>query len=309
MNYPSSITELIGRTPLVELAKTEKRLNLQARLLVKLEYFNPGGSVKDRIALAMIESAERDGKLKPGSTIIEPTSGNTGVGLAMVAAAKGYKAIIVMPETMSDERKRLVKAYGARLELVPGKEGMKGAIALAEKLHNEIPDSFIPQQFENPANPSIHESTTAHEIWETTGGSVDILVAGVGTGGTISGTARTLKARKPQLKAIAVEPAESQVIAGQQAAPHGIQGIGPGFVAANYDASVVDQVVPVSTEQAYQAARQLAANEGILTGISSGAALHAAIELAKKTANAGKTIVAILPDTGERYLSTKLYAE
>lgn len=308
MKTYNNITSLIGNTPLVELTKIEQSENLKARLLAKVEFFNPGGSVKDRIALAMIDEAERSGALKPGGTIIEPTSGNTGVGLAMVAAARGYKAIIVMPETMSDERKKLVKAYGARLELVSGAEGIKGAIALAQKLNKEIPNSFIPQQFENPANPAIHRETTAIEVWNDTDGEVDVVVGGVGTGGTISGIAQALKPLKPSLKAVAVEPALSPMLRGGSHSAHKIQGIAPGFVAANYDATVIDEVVDVENEEAFEGARRLAAQEGLLVGISSGAAFHAALTVARRPESTGKTIVVILPDNGERYLSTALYS-
>ena len=307
MKTYNSITSLIGNTPLVELNTIEKADGLKARVLAKVEFFNPGGSVKDRIALAMVLDAERRGILRPGGTIIEPTSGNTGVGLAMVAASRGYRAIIIMPETMSDERKRLVKAYGAELVLVSGAEGMKGAIRKAEELHAEIENSFIPQQFENPANPAIHEVTTAVEIWNDTEGEVDIVVGGVGTGGTISGIARALKARKLALKAVAVEPAGSTLLKGGSHAPHKIQGIAPGFVATNYDATVIDEVIDVSDDEAFAAARRLAREEGLLPGISGGAAASAALQLAARPENAGKTIVAILPDNGERYLSTALY--
>lgn len=307
-NVYKKLTSLIGNTPLLELTKIEKEENLKAKVLVKLEYFNPGGSVKDRVALAMVEAAERSGALRPGGTIIEPTSGNTGVGLAMVAAVKGYKAIIIMPETMSDERKKLVKAYGAELMLGSAKEGMLGCIAKAKELHEQIPNSIIPQQFDNPSNPAIHELTTGQEIWHDTEGEVDIFVAGVGTGGTVSGVAKALKAHKAAVKAYAVEPADSPVLAGGKPAPHKIQGIGPGFVAKNYNASVVDGIIEVKNEEAFEASRHLARTAGLIVGISSGAAAHAAIELAKKPENEGKTIVALLPDTGERYLSTTLYS-
>ncbi len=300
-------SSLIGNTPLLEVAKIEKEEGLHARVLVKLEYFNPGGSVKDRVALAMVEAAERSGALREGGTIIEPTSGNTGVGLAMVAAAKGYKAVIVMPETMSEERRRLIAAYGAELVLTPGAEGMKGAIAKAEQLLAETPGAIIPQQFENPANPQVHYTTTGPEIWRDTEGTVDILVAGVGTGGTLSGVARALKERKPQVKAFAVEPASSPVLSGGASGAHKIQGIGAGFVPKNYDSSMADGVITVSNDDAFAAARLMARHQGVLVGISSGAALHAALQLARLPENEGKTIVAIMPDTGERYLSTALF--
>ncbi len=300
-------SSLIGNTPLLEVAKIEKEEGLHARVLVKLEYFNPGGSVKDRVALAMVEAAERSGALREGGTIIEPTSGNTGVGLAMVAAAKGYKAVIVMPETMSEERRRLIAAYGAELVLTPGAEGMKGAIAKAEQLLAETPGAIIPQQFENPANPQVHYTTTGPEIWRDTEGTVDILVAGVGTGGTLSGVARALKERKPQVKAFAVEPASSPVLSGGASGAHKIQGIGAGFVPKNYDSSMADGVITVSNDDAFAAAQLMARHQGVLVGISSGAALHAALQLARLPENEGKTIVAIMPDTGERYLSTALF--
>lgn len=303
----STVTELIGSTPLLEVQNIEQAKGLKARLLVKLEYFNPGGSVKDRVALAMVEAAERSGALKPGGTIIEPTSGNTGVGLAMVAAARGYKAIIVMPETMSEERRRLIAAYGAQLVLTPGSEGMKGAIAKAQQLLEATPGAIIPQQFENPANPQVHYLTTGPEIWRDTDGAVDILVAGVGTGGTLSGAAHALKEHKPSVKAYAVEPASSPVLAGGKPGAHKIQGIGAGFVPKNYDASMADGIIEVSNDDAFAGARLMAHSQGVLVGISSGAALHAAIELARKSENEGKTIVAVMPDTGERYLSTQLF--
>ena len=303
-----NLTALIGHTPLVELKQIEKVEQLQARLIAKVEYFNPGGSVKDRIALAMIEDAEEKGLLKPGAVIIEPTSGNTGIGLAWVASVKGYKLILTMPETMSVERQNLLKALGATLVLTPGAEGMKGAIRKANELKEQHPGAIIPQQFENPANPAIHERTTAEEIWQDTDGVVDYFVAGVGTGGTLSGTAKGLKKHNPQLKAIGVEPAGSPVLSGGKPGPHKIQGIGAGFVPKNFDASVVDQVIPVQDNEAIRASRLLAKHEGLLVGISAGAAIHAAIQLAKKEENKGKTIVALLPDTGERYLSTVLYA-
>lgn len=303
-----NLTALIGHTPLVELKQIEKVEQLQARLIAKVEYFNPGGSVKDRIALAMIEDAEAKGLLKPGAVIIEPTSGNTGIGLAWVASVKGYKLILTMPETMSVERQNLLKALGATLVLTPGAEGMKGAIRKANELKEQHPGAIIPQQFENPANPAIHERTTAEEIWQDTDGVVDYFVAGVGTGGTLSGTTKGLKKHNPLLKAIGVEPAGSPVLSGGNPGPHKIQGIGAGFVPKNFDASVVDQVIPVQDNEAIRASRLLAKHEGLLVGISAGAAIHAAIQLAKKEENKGKTIVALLPDTGERYLSTVLYA-
>ena len=303
-----NLTALIGRTHLVELKQIEKVEQLQARLIAKVEYFNPGGSVKDRIALAMIEDAEAKGLLKPGAVIIEPTSGNTGIGLAWVASVKGYKLILTMPETMSVERQNLLKALGATLVLTPGAEGMKGAIRKANELKEQHPGAIIPQQFENPANPAIHERTTAEEIWQDTDGVVDYFVAGVGTGGTLNGTAKGLKKHNPSLKAIGVEPAGSPVLSGGNPGPHKIQGIGAGFVPKNFDASVVDQVIPVQDNEAIRASRLLAKHEGLLVGISAGAAIHAAIQLAKKEENKGKTIVALLPDTGERYLSTVLYA-
>ncbi|MGM9798366.1 MAG: cysteine synthase A [Parabacteroides sp.] len=303
-----NLTALIGNTPLVELKQIEKVEQLQARLIAKVEYFNPGGSVKDRIALAMIEDAEAKGLLKPGAVIIEPTSGNTGIGLAWVASVKGYKLILTMPETMSVERQNLLKALGATLVLTPGAEGMKGAIRKANELKEKNPGAIIPQQFENAANPAIHERTTAEEIWRDTDGVVDYFVAGVGTGGTLSGTTKGLKKHNPQLKAVGVEPAGSPVLSGGNPGPHKIQGIGAGFVPKNFDATVVDQIVPVKDDEAIRASRLLAQHEGLLVGISAGAAIHAAIQLAKKEENKGKTIVALLPDTGERYLSTVLYA-
>ena len=303
-----SLTELIGRTPLLELRNIEKAENLQAKLIVKLEYFNPGGSVKDRIALAMIEAAEQSGQLKPGALIIEPTSGNTGVGLAWVASVKGYQLILTMPETMSIERQNLLKALGAKLILTPGSEGMKGAIRKANELKEANPGAFIPQQFENPANPEAHLRTTAEEIWQDTDGQVDICVAGVGTGGTLSGTATGLKRHKPTVKAVAVEPESSHVLSGGQPGPHKIQGIGAGFEPKNFRRDVVDEILPVADNDAIRTSRLLAHKEGLLVGISSGASLYAAIQVAKRPENAGKTIVALLPDTGERYLSTVLYA-
>ena len=303
-----SLTELIGRTPLLELRNIEKAENLQAKLIVKLEYFNPGGSVKDRIALAMIEAAEQSGQLKPGALIIEPTSGNTGVGLAWVASVKGYQLILTMPETMSIERQNLLKALGAKLILTPGSEGMKGAIRKANELKEANPGAFIPQQFENPANPEAHLRTTAEEIWQDTDGQVDIFVAGGGTGGTLSGTATGLKRHKPTVKAVAVEPESSHVLSGGQPGPHKIQGIGAGFEPKNFRRDVVDEILPVADNDAIRTSRLLAHKEGLLVGISSGASLYAAIQVAKRPENAGKTIVALLPDTGERYLSTVLYA-
>ena len=302
------LTELVGRTPLLEVRHLEASEGLKARLLVKLESFNPGGSVKDRIAIAMIEDAEKRGTLAPGGEIIEPTSGNTGIGLAWAATAKGYKLTLTMPETMSLERRNLLKALGANLVLTPGSAGMKGAIAKAEELRDQTPGAIILQQFENPANPAIHLATTAEEIWNDTDGEVDIVVAGVGTGGTLSGVAEGLKAKKPTVKAVAVEPATSAVLSTGVAGSHKIQGIGAGFEPKNFHRDVVDQIIPVADNDAIAASRRLARQEGALVGISSGAALHAAIELAKKEENAGKTIVAVLPDTGERYLSTVLYA-
>lgn len=302
-----SLLELIGRTPLVEVSRIEQTEKLYAKVLVKVESFNPGGSVKDRAALFMIEAAEREGKLKPNGYIIEPTSGNTGIGLAWIAAVKGYKLILTMPDTMSLERRKILKALGATLELTPGSEGMKGAIRKALELKEEHLGAFIPQQFENPANPEAHRQTTAQEIWQDTDGTVDILVAGVGTGGTVSGTAKVLKKYNPQLKAYAVEPESSPVLSGGVAGPHKIQGIGAGFIPANFDRAQIDGIIKVKNEDAFASSRLLAQKEGILAGISSGAALHAAISLAKKEENKGKVIVTILPDTGERYLSTALY--
>ena len=305
----TSAAELIGKTPILELTHIEEKYGLKAKLLAKLEYFNPAGSVKDRIAKAMIEDAEASGKLKPGATIIEPTSGNTGIGLASVAAAKGYRLIITMPETMSVERRQIMKAYGAELVLTEGAKGMKGAIAKAEELSKEIPNSFIPGQFVNPANPAIHKATTGPEIFEDTEGEVDIFVAGVGTGGTITGTGEYLKEKKASVKVVAVEPADSPVLSKGTAGPHKIQGIGAGFVPDVLNTSVYDEVIPVSNDDAFATGRELGRSEGVLVGISSGAALFAAIELAKRPENEGKTIVALLPDTGDRYLSTALFAE
>ena len=300
---------LIGNTPLAETVNLEKELGLDAKLLVKLEYFNPAGSVKDRIAKAMIEDAEAKGFLKPGSVIIEPTSGNTGIGLAAIAAAKGYRIILTMPETMSVERRNILKAYGAELVLTEGAKGMKGAIARAEELAGEIPDSFIPGQFVNPANPAVHRATTGPEIWRDTDGAVDVFVAGVGTGGTVTGVGEFLKAQKPEVKVVAVEPTDSPVLSQGKAGPHKIQGIGAGFVPEVLNTGVYDEVFPVRAEDAFAAAKLLARKEGISVGISSGAALHAAIELAKRPENRGKTIVALLPDSGDRYYSTPLFTE
>ena len=308
-NIYTSADQLIGKTPLLELTHIEKESGLKARILAKLEYFNPAGSVKDRIAKAMIDEAEASGKLKPGSTIIEPTSGNTGIGLASVAAARGYRIIITMPETMSVERRQLMKAYGAELVLTEGAKGMKGAIAKAEELAKEICNSFIPGQFVNSANPAAHRATTGPEIWADTDGQVDIFVAGVGTGGTITGVGQYLKEQNPAVKIVAVEPKDSPVLSEGYAGSHKIQGIGAGFVPEVLDTAVYDQIIPVSNEDAFAAGRLIGRKEGVLVGISSGAALHAAIELAKRPENAGKTIVALLPDTGDRYLSTPLFAD
>lgn len=303
-----SLTELVGNTPLLEVNNFAKKNELKARILVKLEYFNPAGSVKDRVALAMIEDAEKRGILKPGATLIEPTSGNTGVGLAFVAAAKGYHLILTMPDTMSIERRTLLQALGAELVLTNGAQGMKGAIAKAEELHQATPGSIIPQQFENPANPAIHRRTTGEEIWRDTEGNVDIFVAGVGTGGTVSGTGEALKAHNPAVKVVAVEPSDSPVLEGGKPGPHKIQGIGAGFVPKNYNAEVIDEIIAIEGDEAIKTSRELARTEGVLVGISSGASLAAAVKLAQLPENEGKTIVALLPDTGERYLSTLLYA-
>ncbi len=303
------LTDLVGNTPLLEFSNFNKRHGIKATLIGKLEYFNPAGSVKDRVALAMIEDAETKGLLQPGATIIEPTSGNTGVGLAFVSAVKGYKLILTMPETMSLERRQLLQALGANLVLTPGAEGMKGAIAKAEALRDEITGSIILQQFENPANPAQHVRTTAQEIWRDTDGKVDIFVAAVGTGGTISGVGKGLKAHNPNISIVAVEPANSPVLSGGKPGPHKIQGIGAGFIPKTYDGSVVDEIIQVRDEAAFQTSRELAQTEGLLVGISSGAAVCAALQLAQRPENAGKTIVALLPDTGERYLSTGLFSD
>ena len=303
-----NITDLIGHTPLVELSKFSALQGLDTPIIAQVEFFNPGGSVKDRVGLAMIEDAERKGTLKPGATIIEPTSGNTGVGLALASAVKGYKLILTMPETMSVERRNLVKAYGAHVKLTPGKDGMPGAIKAAEALRQSIPGAVILEQFENPANPRKHYETTGVEIWNDTDGKIDIFVAGVGTGGTISGIGKYLKEQNPNVKVVAVEPASSPVLNGGPSGAHKIQGIGAGFVPKTYDASVVDEVLDIAGDDAIRAGRQLAQNDGMLVGISSGAAAFAAAQLAKRPENKGKTIVALLPDTGERYLSTVLYA-
>ena len=309
MNISTSITQLIGRTPLLELKRYGEKHNAKAKIVAKLEYFNPAGSVKDRVALAMVEDAEAKGLLKPGATIFEPTSGNTGIGLALVAAAKGYKLVLTMPSTMSIERRKLVKAYGAEVVLTDGTKGMKGAIEKAEELHAQTPGSIIAGQFVNPANPECHKKTTGPEIWEDTDGTVDIFVAGVGTGGTISGTGEYLKQKKPSVKVYAVEPASSPVLSKGTAGPHGIQGIGAGFVPKTLNTDIYDGVITVEDADALATGRELAATEAFLTGISSGAALWAATELAKQPKNAGKTIVVLLPDSGDRYLSTALYSE
>ncbi len=305
----TSADQLIGKTPLLELTHIEQAEKLEARVLAKLEYFNPAGSVKDRIAKAMIDEAEAKGQLKPGSVIIEPTSGNTGIGLASVAAARGYRIIIVMPETMSVERRQLMKAYGAELVLTEGAKGMKGAIAKADELSKEIPNSFVPGQFVNPANPAAHKATTGPEIWEDTDGKVDIFVAGVGTGGTITGTGAYLKEQNPNVKVVAVEPKDSPVLSEGHAGSHKIQGIGAGFVPDVLDTKIYDEIIPVTNDDAFAAGKLVGHSEGVLVGISSGAAVWAAIELAKRPENEGKTIVALLPDTGDRYLSTPLFQD
>ena len=304
-----SVTEIIGRTPLLAAKSFAKAHDLKANLLVKLEYFNPSGSVKDRIAIAMVEQAEKDGKIAPGATLIEPTSGNTGIGIASVAAARGYRAILTMPETMSVERRNLLKAYGAEIVLTEGAQGMKGAIARAEQLQKEIPNSFIPSQFENLANPAAHERTTGPEIWADTDGKVDVFVAGVGTGGTVTGTGRYLKQQNPAVHVVAVEPTDSPVLSGGKPGPHKLQGIGAGFVPDTLDTKVYDEVIRVSNDDAFAYGREFAQREGALVGISSGAALAAAVELAKRPEYAGKTIVALLPDGGDRYLSTDLFTD
>lgn len=309
MTVYKAISDLIGNTPLVELTHIEEKEGLDASVVAKVEFFNPAGSVKDRIAKKMIEDAEKKGLIKPGATLIEPTSGNTGIGIASVAAAKGYKAIMTMPETMSVERRNLLKAYGAKVVLTDGKAGMKGAIAKAKELAATIPNSFIPSQFKNPSNPQAHYESTGPEIWKDTEGKVDIFVAGVGTGGTVSGTGKYLKDQNPNVKVVAVEPATSPVLSEGHAGPHGIQGIGAGFVPNILDTSVYDEVFTVTNEQAYETGRLIAHNEGMLVGISSGAATYAAIQIAKRPENKGKTIVVLLPDTGERYLSTPMFSE
>lgn len=309
MKVFNSITELIGHTPLVQLNKFASNRGIKASIIAKIEYFNPGGSVKDRVALNMILQAEKEGILKPGGTIIEPTSGNTGVGLSLVGAVRGYKVILVMPETMSVERRKLAAAYGTQIVLTPGAEGMKGAIEKAEALRDATSGAVILQQFENPANPDAHVNTTGIEIWEDTDGQVDIFVAGVGTGGTVSGVAKVLKQHKASIHVVAVEPATSALLSGKQAGPHKIQGIGANFIPKNYAADLIDEVVPVANEDAFQAAREIAKEEGIFVGISSGAALYAATQLALRPENEGKKIVVLLPDTGERYLSTELVEE
>ena len=305
----TSVDQLIGRTPLLELTNIEKELGLKAKILAKLENMNPGGSAKDRVGKMMIDDAESRGVLKPGATIIEPTSGNTGIGLAAVAAARGYRAIIVMPDTMSMERRLLMKAFGAELVLTEGAKGMAGAIEKAEELSKEIPGSFIPGQFVNPANAMAHRLTTGPEIWEDTDGDVDIFVAGVGTGGTITGVGQYLKEQEPAVKVVAVEPAGSAVLSGKPAGPHNLQGIGAGFIPEVLDTSVYDEIIPIENEEAYEAGRMLGRKEGVVCGITAGAALCAAIQLAKRPENEGKTIVALLPDTGDRYLSTELFAD
>lgn len=307
-NIAKKLTDLVGNTPLLEFSNFNESKNLKAKVVGKLEYFNPAGSVKDRIALAMIEDAEAKGILQPGATLIEPTSGNTGVGLAFVSAAKGYKLILTMPETMSLERRNLLKALGAQLVLTPGADGMKGAIEKAEALREEIPGAVILQQFQNPANPAVHLRTTAQEIWKDTDGKVDIFVAGVGTGGTVSGVGEGLKAHNPDIRIIAVEPSDSPVLSGGKPGPHKIQGIGAGFIPQTYNGKVVDEIIRVENDDAIRTSRELARKEGLLVGISSGAAVYAALQIARRPENAGKLIVVLLPDTGERYLSTVLYA-
>ena len=308
-NIYQSVTELIGRTPLLAAKSFAKAHELSANIVVKLEYFNPAGSVKDRIAIAMIEQAEREGKIAPGATLIEPTSGNTGIGIASVAAARGYRAILTMPETMSVERRNLLKAYGAEIVLTEGAQGMKGAIARAEELQKEIPNSFIPSQFENPANPAVHERTTGSEIWADTDGNIDAFVAGVGTGGTVSGVGRYLKSKNSAIHVVAVEPTDSPVLSGGKPGPHKIQGIGAGFIPTTLDTTVYDEIIQVKNEDAFAYGREFARREGALVGISSGAALAAAVELARRQDFAGKTIVALLPDGGDRYLSTDLFLD
>ena len=305
----TSADQLIGRTPLLELANIEKKYDLKARILAKVEYFNPAGSVKDRVALMMINDAEEAGTLTPDSTIIEPTSGNTGIGLASIAAARGYRIIIVMPDTMSVERRQLMKAYGAELVLTPGAQGMSGAIAKAEELAKEIPGSFIPSQFTNPSNPKAHVTTTGPEIWEDTDGNVDYFVAGVGTGGTITGVGQFLKSKNPNVKVVAVEPASSPVLSQGHGGPHKIQGIGAGFVPKVLDTTVYDEIIPIENEAAFASGKEVGRTEGILVGISSGAALNAAIQVAQRPENEGKTIVVLLPDTGDRYLSSPMFAD
>ena len=308
-NVYQSVTKLIGHTPLLAAKNFAKAHDLSANIVVKLEYFNPAGSIKDRIAIAMIEQAEKEGKIAPGATLIEPTSGNTGIGIAAVAAARGYHAILTMPETMSVERRNLLKAYGAEIVLTDGSQGMKGAIARAEQLQKEIPNSFIPSQFENPANPAVHERTTGPEIWEDTDGNVDAFVAGVGTGGTVSGVGRYLKSKNPSIHVVAVEPTDSPVLSGGKPGPHKIQGIGAGFIPATLDTKVYDEIIQVKNEDAFAYGREFARREGALVGISSGAALAAASELARRPDFAGKTIVVLLPDGGDRYLSTDLFQD
>ena len=308
-NIYTAADQLIGHTPLLELTHIEQNEMLQAKIVAKLESFNPGGSVKDRVAKAMLDDAEAKGLLKPGAVIIEPTSGNTGIGLASVAAARGYRVIIVMPETMSIERRLLMKAYGAELVLTEGSKGMSGAISRANELAAEIPGSFIPGQFDNPANPAAHEATTGPEIWADTDGKVDVFVAGIGTGGTITGVGRYLKGKNPDIQVIGVEPATSAVLSGKNPGPHGLQGLGAGFVPAVLDTSIYDEIIPVTDEAAYTAGRNLGRMEGVLAGISSGAALWAAVQVARRPENKGKTIVTLFPDTGDRYLSTKMFSE